>query len=1090
MKKTRISIYFLFISLLMPCMAYSQGILIKGQVIGASDNIGLPGASIVEIDNNNRVIHSTVTYTNGNFALKIESTANKLQVGYMGYQTKIVEIGSQNDILIGLNEDVQELDVAEVTAHRKTNTGIMEINDRDLAIPVKKIDMKDVQSVQASTFDEALQGRISGVDIVSNSGDPGAGMSIRIRGVSSLNARKNPLIVVDNIPYETNISSDFDFATANEEGYSQMLNISMDDIKEITVLKDASATALFGTRASNGVLMVTTKRGSKSRKPMIGYTYRGTASFEPDPIPMLNGDQYSTLILEGTMNTNGIPLNTLVNKEFAYDPNDPWWYYNYGQNTNWLDAISRTGYTNNHDFSIAGGGEKAAYRVSTNYQDQLGVTLGTDLKRFTTRVNLDYRISNSLLIKADVSYAHGINNLNYEYGSKDPSMREVAYKKMPNMSIYEYDENGNKTDVFFSPEQNIQGNYIANSASSTFNPVAMAESALYKISNDRVNTNFSLEYTLVKGLKYNFDLAFDMNNTKKNWFLPQIATGRPWNDINVNKAIDWDKDEATVFTNNRLSYSNVFKEIHSLSATVQFQTNQSHGVEYRSITANSASSELQDPSNPARVIEDELGLYNSSWLYRDIGALTLVNYILLDRYIVAAGVRMEGNSKFDKKYRYGYFPTLSAAWRLSKEPFMPEWSFLDDLKFKGSYGMNGNAPSYSYLFFNNYKTAGWSYLSNTAVYPSDMELENLKWETIITTNVGVSAEMFNSRMVIEFDLYRNRTKDMLSKDFDLNSTSGYDKIYKNIGTLDNNGWDFNFQSTVIKRQDLAVSFNFNIARNYNILQEIDKSVGTKYLYLNNGEYAKWVQIGNPIGSFYGYIYDGVYKDESELIARDAKGNQIYDANGNAVKMIYFYPYVNHEFEAGDAKYRDINHDGNIDYNDIVYLGNANPDFLGGFGSTIKYKNFGFNIYFYYRYGNDIINKAQMNGENMYKYDNQTTATLRRWRKPGDETDMPRALINYGFNWLGSSRFVDDGSFLRLKYITLSYEFPKAVISKYKLEGLRLSVTGNNLFTFTNYQGQDPEININSRDGTIYTVGYDNSNTPRAKELTVILGVTF
>lgn len=1093
MKRHKHHIFLIIVCVFISAFAVKgqNSILVKGSVTSATDKYGLPGATVVEVDKNSRVVKGTITDVNGDFALKVENIENKLQIGFVGFKTQIVDIQTQSQIKVALEEDIKSIQAVEVIAEARTNTGVLNIDDRNLAIPVSKVNLKDIEGVQASTIDEALQGRMAGVDIVSNSGDPGGGMSIRIRGVNSLNAKANPLIVVDNVPYETNISNEFDFATANEEGYAQMLNISVEDIKDIAVLKDASATAMYGTKASNGVLMVTTKRGVKGRKPVISYAYHGTVSIEPDPIPMLNGDQYSTLILEGWMNRYAIPLSTVYNKEFAYDPNDPWWYYNYGQNTNWLEEISQTGYINNHDISLSGGGEKAMYRISSNYQDQTGVTKGTDLQRFTTRINLDYLISTKLKITADMSYAHGANNLNYTYYKADPKIRDVAYRKMPNMAVYEFDENGNQTNVYFSPKYNIQGQYVANNKNSTYNPVAMANEAKYRNGSDRISTNFSLEYKIIKGLEYAVNVAYDMNNTKKNWFLPQIATGLPWTDLNVNRASDWDKDEATIYTNNRLTYNSLIKDIHVIAATVQFQTSDYKGIENYNITANSASSELQDPSNPGRVIEDGLAIYSGSWQTRDLGLLGMFHYTLLDRYILSAGIRREGNSKFDKKFRYGNFPSISAAWRLSGEPFMKRFTFLDDLRFKGSYGMNGNPPKYSYLFFNNYNTVAWPYLDNTAVYPVDMQLENLKWETIVTQNIGVTIEMFKSKLMIDFDLYKNRTKDMLSDKFYLTSVSGYDVIYKNIGVLDNNGWDFNFRTVPVRNQNWTVSFNFNIARNYNVLQEIDQNIKIKEtIQIKNGLYPRWIQPGNPIGSFYGYQYEGVYKDESELIAHDASGNEIYDANGNPVKMIYFYPVANYEFQPGDAKYKDQNHDGNIDYNDIVYLGNANPDFIGGFGSNIKYKNVSFNFYFYGRYGNDIINTAKMNSENMFNFDNQSTATLRRWRRPGDETDIPRALIDYGYNWLGSDRFVDDGSFLRLKNIALIYDFPKNLVSKFRMQNMKASVTVSNLLTITNYDGQDPEININSRDGTIYTSGRDESNTPRTKEFMVSLSVTF
>jgi TonB-linked SusC/RagA family outer membrane protein len=1055
--------------------------LVRGKVTSATDGLGLPGATIVEMDRNNRIVKGSVTDLDGNYVIQVSDAENNIQFSFIGYQSLTKPIAGQSTINVELSEDIKQIEAVEIVAESRVNTGFMDVADRDLAIPVQKLSAAEIAEVQATTIDEAIQGRLAGVDIVSNSGDPGGGMSIRIRGVSTLNANARPLIVVDNVPYETSISSDFDFATANEEGYAQMLNIAVDDIKEITVLKDAAATALWGTKAANGVLAITTKRGMKSIKPMVAYTYKGTFSFEPKPIPMLSGDQYSTLIMEGVMNVNGIPLDRVENKEFLYDPNEPWWYYNYGQNTNWLDEISRRGYIHNHDFSLSGGGDKAHYRFSVNYQDQDGVTIGTSLNRFTTRLNLDYYISDKLRLGADLSYAHGKSDRNYS-----SNLRSVAYQKMPNMGVYEFDAQGNQTPVFFSPDQNIQGGY-----SSTYNPVAMAEAGEYTTTNDRIIPKFQLNYNILPGLSYTFDIAFDINNTKRNYFLPQIATGKLWTNLSVNRASDSDEDSYYIYSNNRLSYTNTFANIHQITATLNFQTNDTKAIRYLATTANSASSDFRDPSIPARIQEGGLELSSSSWQNRDNGIVAMFHYTLLDRYIVSGGFRREGNSRFDEKFRYGYYPSLSMAWRLSGEKFMSSLSFLDDLRIKASYGQNGYPPRYPYAFFNNYNTFSWTYLGSTAVYPVDMELENLKWEAFITKNLGFTLEMFKTRIMLDFDLYQNSTKDMFGYNVALPSSSGYDNILMNVGSLDNQGWDLSFRSYPVRTEALSISFDFNVAKNYNILRKVaDNYPLERGRTTTNGDYKRIIQVGNPIGSFYGYRYLGVYSDDEDLVAIDANGNKIYNPNGEPVNMVYNFPSVNYEFQPGDAKYQDINHDGNINYLDVVYLGDANPDFTGGFGSTVKYKGFSLNIYFYGRYGNEIINQTKMYGENMFSYDNQTTATLKRWRKPGDQTDMPRALIGYGYNWLGSDRYVDDGSFLRMKYVTLTYYMPRSLIGKIGMDKVRFSLQLTNLLTFTRYLGQDPEININSRDGTIYTVGYDQSNTPRPKELTFTIGLNF
>ncbi|HYX08567.1 MAG TPA: SusC/RagA family TonB-linked outer membrane protein [Bacteroidales bacterium] len=1090
MKKILTCVLFLISGvILLQNPAFGQGkTLLKGKVISNSDKLGLPGASIAELDKNNRIIKGTITDVDGNYVLPVTSLDNRIQVSFVGFKQQILDINGRTHINIALNEDVTSLQGVEIVGERKINTGFMNVNDRDLAVPIEKISMKKLEDVQASTVDEALQGRISGVDIVSNSGDPGGGMSIRIRGVSTLTANSKPLIVVDNIPYETTVASDFNFATANEQGYAQMLNISVDDIKEITVLKDASATALWGTKGANGVLSITTKRGVRSRKPLVTYTYRGTFQFEPKPIPLLNGDQYSTLISEGTMNVNGIPLNTNLNKELQYDPSDPWWYYNYGQNTNWLDAISRNGFINNHDLSLTGGGSKTTYRFSVNYQGQTGVTLGTDLQRITSRLNLDYNISNKLRLRADMSYAHGKTNSNF-----DRYIRAKAIQKMPNMAIYEYDASGNPTPNYFSPSSNIQGYYYYNDEKhmGTYNPVAMAEYGMYQTMNDRVDTKFSLYYNILPGLTFASDVAFTVNDFKRNYFLPQKATGRPWTDITVNMARDNDEDNYTIYTNNRLTYHKIFNKVHDLTATVNFQTNDYRGLVYNVQTGNSASSSLTDPSNPARINEPGTDMYSTTTQNRDDGLLGLVNYIFKDRYIFAAGVRREGNSRFDKKYRFGYFPSLSGAWRISGEPFMQRFTFLDDFRLKFSYGQNGHSPRYPYLFFNNYSTFNWTYLGNKAIYPADMELQNLKWESFTTKDFGLTLEMFKSRLMIDLDFYQNSTHDMFGNNVPIASSSGYSNVTMNVGSMDVQGWDFSFRSYPVRTGDLTVSFDFNIARNYNILRSVaDNFPLERGRTTTNGDYKRIIQVGNPIGSFYGYKYLGVFSNENDIIARDADGNKIFDPNGNPVKMVYNYPSINYQFQPGDAKYADINHDGNINYLDVVYLGDANPDFTGGFGSSVTYKAFSFNFFFYGRYGNEIINRTKMNTENMFNYNNQTTATLKRWKNPGDVTDMPRALIGYGYNWLGSDRFVEDGSFLRLKYITFTYRIPSRYLDKFGIKQARISTTLNNLLTFTNYLGQDPEISINSSDGTIYTVGYDDSTTPRTKEVTLNLSVTF
>lgn len=1058
-----------------------QRVLVRGKVSDGTE--GLPGVTVVELDRNNRISTGTTTNLDGEFAISMTNIQNRLQFSFIGYKEQVVELNGKTTIDIKLEEDVKTLGSIDIVAQRVTNTGFMNIQDRDLAVPIAKLSAKEFEDVQASSIDEAMQGRLAGIDITSNSGDPGAGMSIRIRGVSTLSANAMPMIVVDNIPYSVSVGSDFNFSTANEEGYSQMLNIPVDDIKEITVLKDAAATAVWGTQAANGVLMITTKRGTKGRAPVISFNYKKTFSQNPGHVPMLNGDQYSTMIMESYQNSYGVPLNTNLRREFLYSSDDPYYFNNYGANTDWMDAVTRNGQTSNYDFSISGGGSKAFYRFSTNYQDQVGTTLGTDMNRLSTRLNLDYSISDKLRMRADFSIAHGITNANY-----DKTVRAIAYKKMPNMSVYEYDAYGNLTGNFFSPETNAQGSYA-----STYNPVAMATDGVNRTVNDRITTKYSLYYDIIKGLKYTLDLSFDVNTNKNNKFLPQTATGKTWTDQNVNKAYDYDMDAYYIYTNNMLTYSTQFKETHKLTATWNLMTNESITNGFSYTTSNSASSTQQDPSNASKFNEGGLGPSSGISQGRSVGSALMFNYIYNDKYIVSSGLRYEGNSRFDENNRFAYFPSVSLAWRLSGESFMSgleDW--LSDLRLRYSYGENGNPPRYEGMFYSNIGSFDWNYMGNSAVYPTNMALKSLKWESIYQTNLGVTAEIKEGRIYAEFDYYKNRTEDMFGYNVAVQSTSGYSSnSVVNLGTMDNLGWDFSLKTIPIQNNDLRVTFDFNIARNYNILRELaDNYSNVRNEIITNGTYKMIAQINNPAGSFYGYRYDGVYTTNDMLIARDVNGNKITDPNGNEIPMVYDYGNSPYYFQLGDAKYVDINHDGNINASDIVYLGNANPLFTGGFGSMVSYKNLSLNCFFYFRYGNDIINRTRMNGEAMYNYNNQLATTLRRWRKPGDETDIPRALMNSGYNWVGSNRFVEDGSFLRMKYITLSYRFPRDFAEQLGLKSMRFSATANNLFTYTKYSGQDPEININSSDGVIYTVGYDDSNTPRSKDFTFILAITF
>lgn len=1077
-------------------------LIVKGKVIDAKDKLPVIGASVVEVDKDNRTVGGVSTDIEGNYALKISNPENKIMVSFIGYETQRgIVINGRTTINVSLKASSNALNEIVIGARRSTDNGTgMRVDERNRTTAVATIDAKVLEEMQSASIDQALQGRLPGVDIAATSGDPGAGMQIRIRGTSSINGATNPLIVVDGMPYETEVPDDFNFASSDENNYAQLLNIAPADIKDISVLKDAAATAVWGSRASNGVLIINTKRGTIG-KPNITYTFKGSYSKQPSAIPLLNGDQYSTLISEEFYNAGKIFSTTEFAKEFQYDKNDPYNYYNFSNNTNWVEAITRIGYLQDHNVSISGGGERARYYGSLGYFNQQGTTKGTDLGRITTRINLDYTVSERIKFRTDVSYTHIANNQLFT-GSKDLGVRQAAYIKMPNQSIYEYDEYGNQTTNYFTPANTAQGfayYYLKNNnylLGGTYNPVAMALQASNYQLGDRVTPRFNVQYSVVPGiLMATSDVQFDINNSKVTTFLPQIVTGRPITETISNRASDIDGDQFTVTTKTNLVYTPNIGEKHNFQGLLSLQSNDSRYVTQQAMSANSPSSELPDVSNGGRTANADLKLYSSVSQTRSVGALISAQYGFLDRYLINVGLRGDGNSRFGPNNRYGLFPSISTRYRLSGEPFMKRFTFIDDLSFRASYGQAGNAPKKDYRFFNTYNTYDYTYLGETGVSSSNLELTDLRWETVTGKNIGLNLNMFGNRVNIDVEVYKNTTTDLFYENLALSTYTGFNAVDMNVGTMDNQGWEFSLNSTLVKSKKWRVDFAFNIAQNQNMLREISPLYPAENngRVTTNGTYKEYLQIGNPFGSFYGFKFKGVYSTTDATVAKDVDGNDIVGPNGEK-KYMKFYANnaaLNYQFQAGDAMYEDINHDGSIDYKDIVYLGNSNPKFTGGFGPSVTFNgNLKVSAFFSFRTGYDLINGTKMATTNMSSFDNQSTAVLRRWRAEGDVTDIPRAV--YGstnnYNWLGSSRYVEDGSFLRWRTVTVRYDLDKKFLKRVNLQGLSFYVTAENILTLTKYTGQDPEVT--TKISGPFSVAVDNSMTPPIKTMTMGISARF
>lgn len=1067
----------------------AQRVIVRGKVIDKQDKRPIAGATVVEIDKDGRTVAGISTDMDGNFALRVTSLQARISVSFISYKTSVINLAGRASLNISLDGSSKDLEDVVIRARKTTTTGGgLVIAERNLTGAITTVRGDDLKELSAASVDQALQGRMPGVDFGTTSGDPGAGMSIKIRGTSSLSGNSNPLIVVDGMPFETTIPDNFDFGTADSQGYAQLLNIAPTDIEEISVLKDAASTAVWGARAANGVLIIKTKRGVIG-KPVVSYNFRGTMNKQPRPIPLLSGDQFSMLVPEMVSNAGNLPLNRNTNKEFLYDPNDPYYYYNYGNNTNWIDQITQTGVVQDHNVSMRGGGQKAKYYASIGYLNSRGTTKGTSLERITSRVNLDFTVSSRIRFSTDIGYTYSNNPTNFT-----DRIRDVAYQKMPNMSPFEYDEYGTLTPVYLSPFSNIQGTFGFSSnlkVTGTFNPLAMAEQGFLNTQVQRVVPKFNLRYDIVPNwLLATFDLQFDINSSKTNTFLPQIATGRNFTETFVNRATDADWDGFGVSSNFKLLFNPQLKNGHTLTSLFSVQSSDERGQTQTSLTSNTASSELTDPSIPSRTITGDLK--SGMDQYRTIGLLMNAQYGYKDRYILNASVRMDGNSRFGPNNRYGMFPAVSLRYRLAGEdgePFMRKFKFIDDLSFRASYGHAGKAPGKNYLFYNNYSTLGWSYMGESGVYPSSLQLDNLRWETLVGKNLGFNLALFRNRVRVDAEIYQNTTKDLLFDKLQLPTYTGYSTLMFNVGTMDNKGWELFVNTIPLKTKNWTLSFDFNIAQNLNTV----RSVSEYYPRENNarigenGKYKTYLQIGNPFGSFYGFQYLGVYRDEADTYARDAAGEIIQGPNGQNIKMRFNYPATDYVFQPGDAKYADLNSDGSIDYKDMVYLGNSIPKITGGFGFNINYRgSWSLQTFFNYRQNYDLINGGKMNTTNMYGFNNQSTAVLRRWRNPGDETDMPRSLYRQGYNWLGSDRYVENASFVRLRQVTLRYTMKPTLLKKLGLKNGNVYVTAENLYTWTNYTGQDPDVSIRGNTDP-FSYAQDNSLTPPTKNF--VVGVT-
>lgn len=1098
MKMTK-KLSMMLLMVLMTISAYAQGNVLTGTVYEIFDGKQEPcmGVNVAVVNAQNRLLTGVTTDINGQYAIRMPAGENlTLLYSFIGLVPQRIAYTGQKTQDVVMKEDAKALGEV-VIAQERTYRSELGVSERAFTGSSQRISMDEVmESLPVNSVEEALQGQLAGVDILT-SGDPGAKGSIRIRGTATLNSNADPLIIINGVPYNTDIDDDFNFATASTEDFADMLALNPNDIENIEVLKDAASTAIYGTKGANGVLLITTKRGAKG-KPQFVFSHKSTLKMEPESIPMLTGDEYTAFMQDAIWNTanargldaSGDLLNMLFSeKSYAIGYQPDWSYFDeYNTNTDWLGEIRKNAYSTDNNFSMSGGGDRATYRFSLGWTMEDGTTRNNDLQRLTSSLRIGYNFSDRMNVNAEFTYSDTNNDQTYMSTS---SLRSEAQRKMPNKSPYYInDETKEPTDIYFTyqDENEFQGAF---NGDKNFHPIAMVDESFNKTNTKEEKITISPTYTILWNenqqpiLRYQGYVSMKFKTVKSRKFLPQEATGVNIDNLRSNYSYDGYTNNFSLQSETKLLYNQSFADDqHQLVGAAIWRTTQSTGSTYATQVYGVASSGMGDPVTGGTISAGSLNSGTSD--ARTLSGIANLNYTMF-RWITLNGTwNYEGNSALSQDNRWALFQSYGGALNLQDFEPIQLWTseWLSQAKLRVSWGQSGKAPSGTSPYVGTYTALTDKYGTMTPVVPNNMQLNKLKWETSEEWNYGFDLGLWQDRVKMTFDYYSKTTTDLLQKSVKVASTSAFSSIaYTNSGSLRNEGWEYRIDWRIHESKDWRWNMDFNINRNVNTILEVPDNIAMETYSFKNGQYAQKILAGTPVGSFFGYRYLGVYQNLEDTYAKDDEGRVMRDLLGNPVVMkngtYTCYP--------GDAMYQDINYDGTIDENDIVYLGNCNPVVTGGAGLTARYKKMSMTMRFHYRLGQKIINQARMNNEAMYNSDNQSKSVLRRWRSEGDQTDIPRALYNYGMNYLGSDRFVEDCSYIRLQTVSFNYALPKSFAEKIKASSASMFFTCYDLFTLTNYKGQDPEVTLPT---SVTALAKDNSSTPRSHRYAVGLTVKF
>ena len=1032
-------------------------VLVKGTV---KDNLGegVPGAS-VQVKGTSQ---GTITDLDGKFTLNIPQKNATLVISFIGYVTVEQKADSQKPMVITLKEDTKTLDEVVVV-------GYQEVRRRDLTGSVAKANMADVLTAPVASFDQALGGRIAGVNVTSGEGMPGGNMSIVIRGNNSLTQENSPLFVIDGFPIE-------------DSSAASTLNPS--DIESLDFLKDASATAIYGARGANGVVIITTKKGKVGRAQL---SYDGSFGVQhvTRTIPMM--DAYEFVKLQNEMYPTVVAGSYLMNyegKQWTLDD------YKDIPQYNWQDEIFKTAWQQNHTVRLAGGTEGVRYNASLSYFDQDGTLIETGYKRMQGRMNTVVR-RGKLNMSLTTNYSRSIQT-----GSTPSS---TSYSGMNNLfySVWGYRPvTSPDTPLSFLMDSSTD-NAVDSSNDYRFNPIKSQKNEYRKSYTNNLQMNGFAEYEVLKGLKlkvsagYTYDSRKQFNNSNTRY-------GGPTSTDKVNAQVTR-QERLTWLNENTLTYQTNIKKKHFLNVLggITFQNSDYEIYSFRTTHIPNESLGM------AGMSEGQAGTTTSaksSWAM--LSYLGRVTYNYMSKYYATVSFRADGSSKFNKDNRYGYFPSGSLAWSFSEEEFMkPLKSVLSSGKVRLSWGLTGNNRIGEYDYYALLavlKSRVGSYTStnslpsgvypfdndatNAGVVPTSLPNKDLKWEGSTTANLGIDVGLFQNRLNLTADFFLKNTKDLLLEQ-KLAYVTGFNSQWQNIGKIENKGIELNINSTNIQTRNFLWQTDFNISFIKNTLKALQD--GNTYIQsatkfnsnFNGNDYISIV--GSSLGQMYGYVFDGVYQTSDFNVLPNGSMQLkpgVADISKHAGKTV----------EPGMVKYKDIDGDGVITPDDRTTIGNGQPDWYGGITNTFNYKNIDFSFMFQFQYGNDVYNATRMfNTQSQDERSNQLAEVADRWTPTHASNRVPsaRGYVKYELY----SRFVEDGSFLRLKNITLGYTFPNKWTRKAYINRLRVYGTAQNLFCLTKYSGYDPEVNMKS---SPLMPGFDWGAYPKSRVFTFGVEVQF